>query len=153
MPETAFQLRIKADHTAEPDANGHLPPTGQVRIGHSPDHDGSFPHSHQFGMATLHKGHAQGWLDIQGREDVVLQLDQPNGAPAVWPVIRAKGLVMHTIDGDVEFNVVRQPGLYDEDEDGAQLSDHEAAREDIEVFLGIDVELVSDGREWEGKTD
>lgn len=150
MPETAFQLRIKADHTAEPDAHGHLPPTGQVRIGHSPDHDGSFPHSHQFGMATLHKGAAGGWLDIQGRENVVLQLDQPSGAPAVWPVIRAKTLVMHTIDGDVEFKVIRQPGIY---RDGTQESDHEVAGPDLEVFLGMDIEMVEDRREWEGKTD
>lgn len=151
MPETAFQLRIKADHTADPDAHGHLPPTGQVRIGHSPNHDGSFPHSHQFGMATLHKGAAQGWLDIEGREDVVLQLDQPSGAPAVWPVIRASRLVMHTIDGDVSFRVVRNPGIFDEDDN--DVGDHAPNDPYLEVFLGMDIELENDGREWEGKAD
>lgn len=156
MPETAMQLRIQADHSADPDANGHLPPTGQVRIGHTPEHDGSFPHSHQFGMITLRKGDTQGWLDIKGSEEVILQLDQPRGnPPSMWPVIRAKSLVMHTIDGDVTFDVVRQPGIY---ADGELQSDHVALLDggkapDVEVFLGMDIELKSDAREWEGKTD
>ena len=152
---TSLEIRVKADDTATPDHIGHLPPTGKVRVGISPDHDGSVPAEHQFGMQTLRKGRHQGWLDIDGFERVVLEVAQPDGKnPALFSVIRAKGLTLHTIDGDVRFTATRQPGLY---VDGTQVDDEIPLTEDgstpdgLEVFLGLDTEMTKDSRSWEGK--
>lgn len=99
-------VRKRADKTGPEPAPGQSWPLLGIELEDPPD-------TCRVPTAWVNKAVAEGWVTLEA-PTVVMRPAGPGGDPTanVHQFIHADTLVVHTLDGDVRYRVVRQPDKY-----------------------------------------
>jgi hypothetical protein len=104
---------------------------------------GEVPEQTSVPTGWVAKAKAEGWVTVEG-ETVV---HRPGGSPDnLWGTthtfLHADSITIHTVDGDVKYNVVHQPDKYVEDgSDDDEVTDeiYQAGETRVDWFYGLEL--------------
>lgn len=77
------------------------------------------PERATFSETFVARERSEGWLELEGERPVNQHWTTQSGAPGQWNGTHADRIVLHTLGGDVVYAVVRNPGRYDDPNEGA----------------------------------